>query len=62
MLEPLFTYAEAAKALKIGLTTLKAEIARGRLQTCRVGKRGRRITHAQYLAYVKKLEAESRGR
>ena len=61
-LEQVFTYQEAADALKIGLTTLKAEVAKGRLQTCRVGKRGRRITLAQYQAYLRKLEAEAKTR
>lgn len=61
-LEQVYTYQEAADALKVGLTTLKAEIAKGRLQTCKVGKRGRRITAAQYQAYLRRLEAESKTR
>lgn len=48
---------EAAKGLKIGLTTLMAEIARGQLQTCRVEKRGAAdYAFAEY-GYVRRLEA-----
>ncbi|MEV5516936.1 helix-turn-helix domain-containing protein [Streptomyces flaveolus] len=56
----LYTPEEAAKALRIGRSTVYEEIRLGRLQTVRIGRR--RLVPPEYIAqYVELLKREAKA-
>ena len=51
--------AEAAKILGISRSTLYQLLASGELGSCQVAQRARRVSRAQLVAFVERLEADN---